>query len=491
MTARAANQTRDKLILFSLDGAEPPKRVIDALLDMCSYSYVKRVVGLIDVHLKAKMEAPSSMGVATAGVYVPTFTSCSLNCGIGALITSLSESEISEDSLDSFFSELRWRNRKATIRPDVTAGEIREAFVRGPEAIAQRYRLPDGFWDRCESEGAYELSQDEIKNLDRAVPRWIYETSRFGFANVPPGNHFVEVQIADEILDAEECDKVALGKGNAVIMYHAGSARPGDILNRLYAVRTKHMKAEANPVYHLQKFLFHFLGCRSVECAKTRWDLYYDTRKFITIPVDSEEGRRLATAVKVTDNYTHALRMGVAANIRDALQATHGGDAGVSLFYDQSHNSIRIEEYEGAELVFHRHNANRVRPGQPLLLPGFNNTCSYLGIGDVGSEEALYTIDHGLAAAIEREVEARGLRPENDAPETVLYGYNGPTKKRVAHLPEAATEPIVKKLAELRMVKPIARLRPVATLKSFDSIPLEKRIKRIWRERILGRFGEQ
>jgi tRNA-splicing ligase RtcB len=479
-----------KLILFSLDGAEPPKNVVDALENISGYSYVKRVVGLIDVHLKAKMEAPSSMGVATEGVYVPTFTSCSLNCGMGALVTTLTGSDVDEKLLDRFFAEIRWRNRKATIRPDVTAEDMRQVFIRGPEAIAREYALPDGFWERCELGGKHELSEDEVKNLDRAVPKWIYETARFGFPNVPAGNHFIEVQIADDLLELDECAQAGLRKGSVVVMYHAGSMRPGDILNRLYAVRTKHMKAEANPVYHLQKFLFHFLACRSIECAKRRWDYYYDTRKFITIPVDSDEGRRLATAVKVTDNYTYALRMGVAAHIRDALKAARGDDVGLSLFYDQSHNSMRIEESDGESLVFHRHNANCVRPGQPLVLPGFYNTCSYLGIGAEGAAASMFTIDHGLAAAIEREVKARGLVAADDAPETVLYGYNGPNKRRVRHLPHSATEPIVTRLAELKMAKPIVRLRPIATFKSFDSIPFEKRVKRIWRERILGRFGD-
>jgi hypothetical protein len=47
------------------------------------------VVALPDVHLKNRMEAPSSLATASEGAVIPDLSSCSLNCGMGVLATTI------------------------------------------------------------------------------------------------------------------------------------------------------------------------------------------------------------------------------------------------------------------------------------------------------------------------------------------------------------------------------------------------------------------
>jgi tRNA-splicing ligase RtcB (3'-phosphate/5'-hydroxy nucleic acid ligase) len=128
-------------------------------------------------------------------------------------------------------------------------------------------------------------------------------------------------------------------------------------------------------------------------------------------------------------------------------------------------------------VVVHRHNSCRAYPasmmtpgtafgdvGQAVLVPGSNRTSSYVCVGAEGGERSLYSACHGAGTLIQ-EFERRGVSgPDPRGRETLRFSYSTEEPARVPHLDDAGINAAVRILSENRLVRPVARLRPVAVL---------------------------
>jgi tRNA-splicing ligase RtcB len=95
-----------------------------------------------------------------------------------------------------------------------------------------------------------------------------------------------------------------------------------------------------------------------------------------------------------------------------------------------------------------------------VLLPGLEQTCSYLCAADEGSLHTLHSVNHGAGQS------AQHLgRPLSRGGATRIYGYEEGLSEVRPHLSDDGPQAVLATLQEQAIVRPVARLRPLAVLK--------------------------
>jgi RNA-splicing ligase RtcB len=174
-------------------------------------------------------------------------------------------------------------------------------------------------------------------------------------------------------------------------------------------------------------------------------------------------------------NYGFAYRLATYAALRRFALDSFG--AQLRLVVDSPHNSVYQETVNGSPAYVHRHNAARAwtpeqmtghpafsRTGQPLLVPGTNRTSSFLCVPGDAAHRSLYTACHGTGSiikAFERDGRS-GADPRGR--HTLRYGYSDAAPREVPQLDDLGVDAALDILIDNGLVKPVARLRPMAVL---------------------------
>jgi len=100
----------------------------------------------------------------------------------------------------------------------------------------------------------------------------------------------------------------------------------------------------------------------------------------------------------------------------------------------------------------------------PLLLPGTNQTSSYLCVAAEGAGYSLHSACHGTGSIIDDFV-SRGLSgTDPQGRSTLRYNYAEDQPERVDHLDDRGVDEGLQILVRHGIVRPVARLRPFAVL---------------------------
>jgi len=433
------------------------------------------IVALPDLHHKPQLECPSSVAVATRGHVVLGLSSPSPNCGMALARTALCADDADDAALDALFGELARRLSLARRSPVLSPEEVTDVMLRGAEAAVERYGLDPSTPDYMDQRGnALPPGAVDVRIVLEAVPRSLREIGGWEFALIGRGNHFLELQVVDELHDAAVARAWGLERGQLVVTYHADSSHLGAFVGRLYAHRRKNTWRGRLYEWRI-KLPFHLITGRPGR-ALHRINYHLLPRRLTSIPVDSEEGRRTLLALQAAGNYAYANRLAVLAVLRDAMRAVWGeNNVPPALLWDAPHNSIRKEVIGGQTLWVHRHNAVRVVPpsqtpgnspfvhtGQPVLLPGMDRTSSYLCVAGEGAARTLHSVDHGAG----RSALQLG-RPLSNGAATRLYTYERGLTTIRPHLSDDGLEEVLAVLQAHDIARPVARLRPLAVLKEM------------------------
>ena len=171
--------------------------------------------------------------------------------------------------------------------------------------------------DHTEDRGALP-SADPAAVSERAYSRGLDQVGTLG-----SGNHFLEVQVVDEIFDAEAALAFGLSEGQITVMVHCGSRGFG------YQVCDDHLSlmGQAADKYHIS------LPDRQLACA----------------PVTSPEGRRYLAAMACAANYAWANRQIIMHLTQEAmLRALRVAprELNLRLVYDVAHNIAKLEDHQ-------------------------------------------------------------------------------------------------------------------------------------------------
>jgi RNA-splicing ligase RtcB len=451
-----------------------PARIDERLEEIAQLEYVERVLALPDVHWKAQMEIPSSISVATRNVVVPEFTSAAVNDGMGVVRTSLHESDVTPERLERFFTGINTHSAAHffdTNRYSISARDLRRVVVDGAQGLFGRYGFDASVLSRFEDGGRVPDHDGARAALAEVVPQPLLAT-RFSRSEMGlnfGGNHFLEVQVVDEVLDPASAARWGFERGQVVVMYHLGPGPFGATLLHHYSRRLK-LPASRVPLFMLSKLLFHYVQRAGHGDAARKWGLHFHFNRHTPFAADSEEGRLVRQALAMAINFGYGYRLATLRAIVDGLRESVSPAVQAELFCDISHNGVHEHRTaDGIECVA-RHNACRLESGRPTIVAGAWDVPSYLGVAGHGIEPRLDSYDHGAGHLIETYREANRL-PEAAGFVERFRMTRGRSARIVGRerVPVRSAEPIDRLMEcfeQRGMMHPVVRLRPLGNLKN-------------------------
>ena len=331
---------------------------------------VKYSLAMPDIHWGYGMPigGVAATDIENGGVIGAGLVGYDINCGVRLMRTNLTEKDIKpkiRDLVYALFNNIpAGLGSKGEVR--ISSQEEKKLLVKGAKWAVERGYGKEEDLEYTEERGA-------IAGADpAAVSERAYERGRKQPGTLGSGNHFLEIQVVDEIYDKDAAAVFGLDWGMVTVMIHSGSRGFG------YQVCDDYTRGM---VRSLDKFGIS-LPDRQLACA----------------PVNSKEGRAYLGAMRCAANYAWCNRQILMELTRRVLQKffTLGPkDLGMDLIYDVAHNIAKIEKHviDGKEktLCVHRKGATRAFPpghqelpgkyksvGQPVIIPGDMGTNSYL-----------------------------------------------------------------------------------------------------------------
>ena len=468
----ALRPARERLTVLSCD--EGPAAPMRAKLEaIAQQPFVEHVLALPDLHHKPNAEVPSSLAIVTRGAIVPEFTSVAINDGMGVVVTDLEDRDVPAELLARFFRRVNAHaapHLLARNRYSLSADELARAALAGGAAAVERYGLDPHVLDAMESGGRVEVPGD-VPPLAHVVPALLRRTpaGRCEMGLNFGGNHFLEMQVVDEIHDRATASRWGLATGRVVITYHLGPGPFSGTLLHFYT-RRKALDGPRAPWFFFGKLAFHYGRGRGRRDPRRVWEVHFRRNGMTPLAPGSDDGLRFRRALAMAVNVGFAYRLATVAAIRDAVRETFGPGASARLLCDIPHNSLGEEPREDGAVWVARHNACRRQLDRPAFIAGAHDVPSYLAIGRGGAPPELHSYDHGAGQLIEADRRARGLPETRDATLrlTLARGSRNTVRAleilpvRSAHTLERVLDGYERRGALSR----VARLRPLGTLKN-------------------------
>lgn len=461
-----------KLTEMSL--GEPMDPAIHSTLErLAELPYVREVIALPDVHWKEHMEVPSSIAIETRDTLVPEFTSVAVNDGMGVIRTGLEAQDLTPERMAAFFTRINSHSASnffETNRYSISPAELGRVVFDGAAALLGRYEMDPSVLDCFEDRGRMDMprSGDPLFEVVPAPLLWTrFSRSEMGLNF--GGNHFLELQTVDEVLDPAAAERWKLKPGQVVVMYHLGPGPFGGTLLNHYAARDK-LQASRRPLFLVSKLLFHYVQRMGRGDWSSKWPTYFRRNVWTPLPAGSPEGQLLHQAFAMAINFGYGYRLATVAAIRDALRETIAPDAGFDPLCDISHNGVTAQTDAGGISWVARHNACRLSPGGPAIVAGAHDVASYLGVCGEGLEGRFHSYDHGGGHLIDAYRDS-GRLPEAEGRVLRLKMTRGKQARivRQQEVPMRGREPmdrLMECLERHEVMRPAVRLRPLGNLKN-------------------------
>lgn len=371
----------------------------------CLPGVQKYSIGLPDIHFGYGFPIG---GVAAfslrTGIVSPGGVGFDINCGVRLIKSNLTVEDI-EEHIDELTEKL-FENipsgvgSKGKIR--LEEGEIDKVLDFGAEwAVENGYGWSEDL-EVLEENGRM-VDADSSVVSDKAKKRGIPQLGSLG-----SGNHFLEIQVVDEIYNEEVAKVYGLEKGMIVVMVHTGSRGCGHQVCSDYL----RLMDKAYKTYKID------IADRQLACA----------------PLDSKEAQNYLKAMYAAANYAWANRQMITHWIRESFEEVLGKsarDMDMQIIYDVAHNIAKEETHDfkgnDVEVLVHRKGATRAfgpgreevplkyrEVGQPVLIPGTMGTASYVLHGtQTAMEETFGSTAHGAGRILSRSQAKKDYNPED------------------------------------------------------------------------------
>lgn len=396
----------------------------------------------------------AATAIEEGGVISPGGIGYDINCGVRLLVSPLTMGEVwphLEDLTTALFHAVPsgvGRGGKIKIKEP----ELNRVLANG---AAQMVELGYGTHDdltHCEENGSMP-GADPAQVSKRAKDR-----GRDQLGTLGSGNHFLEVQVVDEIFLPDVAAAFRLPKGAVTVMIHCGSRGLG----------------HQTCTDYVRLMLPH----------TARWGIVLPDRELACAPFNSPEGQRYFTAMAACANFAWANRHMIAHNVREAWNKVFGASAKLRTVYDVAHNIGKREVHDGRGLLVHRKGATRAFGpdrrevpeayrvvGQPVLIPGTMGTSSYVLVGtSEGMGTAFGTSCHGAGrrmsrAQAKRTIRGAELRQALEKRGIVIRCDSDSGLAEEAPEAYKDVEDVVDVVEKAGLAKKVARLKPIAVMK--------------------------
>jgi tRNA-splicing ligase RtcB len=314
---------------------------------------------------------------------------------------------------------------------------------------------------------------------DRAFARGFDQCGTLG-----SGNHFLEVQVVDRVLDDEAAQVMGIHEGQITVLIHSGSRGLG------YQV--------------CDDYLGVFKG------APQRYGFELPDPQLACAPVRSPEGASYLGAMRAAANYAWCNRQLLTHQAREVFARVFERpweSLGLDLIYDVAHNIAKFEDHDVGggrrkQVCVHRKGATRAFPpghpeipeayrragrttrrkddgteirsqgiGQPVIVPGSMGTASWLLTGLPGSmDQSFGSCCHGAGRVMSRTAAVklaagRRIDKELDAQGIIARarGFKGLAEEQPSAYKDV--DQVVDVVEQAGLARKVARLRPVGVIK--------------------------
>ena len=338
------------------------------------------------------------------GIVSPGGVGFDINCGVRLIKSNLRQEDI-QDHLDELVDAL-FKNIPSGVgskgKVKLSGNDINDVLDYGAE-----WAVENGYgWDEdlevLEENGRIKAA-DSSEVSDKAKKRGIPQLGSLG-----SGNHFLEIQVVDEIYNEEVAKVYGLEKGMIVIMVHTGSRGCGHQVCSDYL--------------------------RLMDKAYKNYKIDIADRQLACAPLDSKEAQSYLKAMYAAANYAWANRQMITHWIRESFEEVLGKsarDMDMQIVYDVAHNIAKEETHDfkgnDMEVLVHRKGATRAfgpgreevplkyrEVGQPVLIPGTMGTASNVLHGtQTAMEETFGSTAHGAGRILSRSQAKKDYNPED------------------------------------------------------------------------------
>lgn len=395
------------------------------------------------------------------GVISPGGVGYDINCGVRLLKTRLTKQDVlpkQRELVTEFFRTVPC-GVGVGGRIKFTPSDERKILTQGSSyVVKQGLGRPEDV-ECTEASGCLEGADPD------AVSERAYERGKGQVGTLGSGNHFLEIQLVDDIYDDKLAQFFGLEKDQVTVMIHSGSRGLG------YQV--------------CEDYLRKMAGCPE------KYRISIPDRQLVCAPVKSPEGQAYLSGMRAAANYAWANRQALTYLARQAfVKVFRRGetDLGLDVLYDVAHNIAKMETYEidGKKkmLCVHRKGATRAFPpghpevparyrsvGQPVLIPGDMGRSSYLLVGQAGSiQETFGSSCHGAGRVMSRTQAIRVSKGRQIHRELEERGVIAMAKGRTGlaeEQPEAYKDvnDVVRVVDKAGISKRVVRMRPIGVIK--------------------------
>jgi tRNA-splicing ligase RtcB len=393
------------------------------------------------------------------GVVVVGGVGFDINCGVRLLATPLQETDVGP--LIDELGEQLYRTVPAGLGAEgklrLPIAEIDRLLEKGAAYVVER-----GFGASedlaCIEETGCVPDADPSAVSTRAKQRQFRQVGTLG-----SGNHYLEIQVVDEVLDVEAASIYGLSVGQIVVSIHTGSRALGHQIGQDYL--------------------------KEMTAASRKYGIPIPERELVCAPIRSPEGERYLGAVACGANCAFANRQVIAHLVRGVFAEVVGLSVErVRTVYDIGHNNVKIETHsvEGASrrLLVHRKGSTRAfgpdreespetyrSVGHPIFVGGTMGTASYVMRGTrLGMRATFGSGIHGAGRALSRKKAAKRFWGETVISDLAAKGIRvwAHSKRGIAEEAPGAykdVERVVGAARDAGLNRAVARLRPLAVVK--------------------------
>lgn len=400
---------------------------------------VHRAVATPDFH-PGELVPVGAVLATSPDLVIPQAIGTDINCGMRLHVADLDLTRFAagrEALVDRLRERLLLGRRNLPMTPAAMRAMFSDGLLGWLESVAPAGDIAamDLGQIEAETERVFRLGSEEgdadaapasLLPPDRDVLRDSY------LATIGGGNHFVELQVVEEILEGGLAWQWGVRPGNLTFMVHSGSRSVG-----------------------------RHIGRQWMRHAMDAWPA--DQRRPAITPLHGDLARRYVAAMRCAANYASVNRMLIAELVRQSMRAVFGADLAAPLVSDAPHNLV----FEEDGMLIHRKGATPAHAGQPVLIPGSMGHSSYLCVG-LGSAEHLSSASHGAGRALTRGQMHRLAREGGDLGLGCVDCVTLREERKVQEAPAAykAIGEVIRVQEEAGIIQAVARMRPLVTFKA-------------------------
>ena len=380
-----------------------------------------------------------------------------ISCGVRALHTGLRRSDVEANKqilADRLFHEIP-AGIGSTSHIHLKNRDMDARLKGGAQwALSQGYGCEEDLF-RIEERGCM------LGAIPSAVSAQAKKRQQDEMGTLGSGNHYLEIQAVQAIYDTEAAAVFGIAQDDIVVSIHCGSRGLG------HQIGTEFLK--------------------EMVVSASQYGINLPDRELACAPIKSELGQRYLGAMRAAINCALANRQILTHFTRDVFTQLFP-DSSLTLLYDVSHNTCKIEEHEiigqRRKVFVHRKGATRAfgpdNPcipetlqiaGQPVLIGGSMGTASYILAGMSGNESRSFSSAcHGAGRAMSRHAATKRWRGKDVVSQLGERGIliRSPSYRGVAEEAPGAykdVSEVVIAAEQAGLAKRVARMEPLICIK--------------------------